>query len=74
MFHRFSTWWRAHVVVLISLATVPWPSAAQAATTPSVDILHQDAVAVGQTTLYDEQGAIGYSAVCAVADTRTVAT
>ena len=55
MFHRFSTWWRALVVVLLSLATVPWPSAAQAATTPSVDILHQDAVAAlsreGATTI-----------------------
>jgi len=34
--------------------------------------LHEDAVAVGQATLYDEDGAIGYCATCAVADTRTV--
>ena len=45
MFHRFSTWWRALSVVLLCLATVTWPTAAQAGTTPSFSILHQDAVA-----------------------------
>ena len=43
MFHRFSTWWRALSVVLLSLATVTWPSAAQARTTTSFKVLHQDA-------------------------------
>jgi hypothetical protein len=46
MFHRFSTWWRALFVVLLSLATVTWPSAAQASTTVSFSIVHQDVVAV----------------------------
>ncbi len=46
MFHRFSTWWRALGVVLLSLATVPWPSAAQALTSPTFTIDHQDVVAV----------------------------
>src|SRR5271163_2079073 len=46
MFHRFSTWWRALSVVLLCLATVTWPTAAQAGTTPTFSILHQDAVAV----------------------------
>jgi hypothetical protein len=45
MFHRFSTWWRALSVVLLSLATVTWPSAAQATTTPSFTVTHQDATA-----------------------------
>ncbi len=45
MFHRFSTWWRALSVVLLCLATVTWPTAAQAGTTPTFSILHQDAVA-----------------------------
>lgn len=44
MFHRFSTWWRAFSVVLLSLATVTWPSAARAAATTSFTMLHQDAV------------------------------
>jgi hypothetical protein len=43
MFHRFPTWWRALSVVLLSLATVTWPSAAQAGTTSSFSVLHQDA-------------------------------
>ena len=34
MSHRFSTWWRALSVVLLCLATVTWPSAAWADTTP----------------------------------------
>jgi hypothetical protein len=46
MFHRFPTWWRALVVVLLSLATVPWPSAAQAATTSSFKVVHQNAAVV----------------------------
>jgi hypothetical protein len=43
MFHRFPTWWRALSVVLLSLATVTWPSAAQAGTTTTFRVLHQDA-------------------------------
>jgi hypothetical protein len=44
MFHRFSTWWRALSVVLLGLATVTWPSAAQAGTTSSsFKVIHQDA-------------------------------
>ncbi|MGA2294439.1 MAG: hypothetical protein ABSG24_04345 [Acidimicrobiales bacterium] len=43
MFHRFPTWWRALSVVLLSLATVTWPSAAQAGTTTSFKVVHQDA-------------------------------
>jgi hypothetical protein len=49
MFHRFSTWWRALSVVLLSLATVTWPSAAHAATTPSFTVTHQDASAALST-------------------------
>src|ERR1039457_261892 len=43
MFHRFSTWWRAISVVLLGLATVTWPSAAQAGTTTSFKVSHQGA-------------------------------
>jgi len=45
MFHRFSTWWRALSVVLLCLATMAWPTAAHAGTTPSFTLLHQDPVA-----------------------------
>ena len=45
MFHRFTTWWRAFSVVLLSLATVTWPSAAHAATTVSFNLAHQSTVA-----------------------------
>jgi len=45
MFHRFTTWWRALSVVLLSLATVTWPSAAHAATTVSFKLAHQSVVA-----------------------------
>ena len=45
MFHRFSTWWRALSVVLLGLATLTWPSAAQAQTTPAFSVISQDAVA-----------------------------
>ena len=45
MFHRFSTWWRALSVVLLSLAAVAWPSATQALATPSFSVIHQDSVA-----------------------------
>ncbi len=45
MFHRFSTWWRALSVVLLCLATMAWPTAARAGTTPSFTLLHQDPVA-----------------------------
>jgi hypothetical protein len=43
MSHRFPTWWRALGVVLLGLATVTWPTAAQAATTSSFKVVHQDA-------------------------------
>jgi hypothetical protein len=45
MTHRFTTWWRALSVVLLSLATVTWPTAAQADTTPRFVVVHQSAVA-----------------------------
>jgi hypothetical protein len=45
MLHRFSTWWRALSVVLLCLATMAWPAAARAGTTPSFTLQHQDAVA-----------------------------
>jgi hypothetical protein len=45
MSHRFTTWWRALGVVLLSLATVTWPSAARADTTSTFVVVHQDAVA-----------------------------
>ncbi|MFZ1063743.1 MAG: hypothetical protein WAN30_09780 [Acidimicrobiales bacterium] len=44
MFHRFSTWWRALSVVLLSLATVTWPSAAHAETTALFILEHQSPV------------------------------
>jgi len=44
MIHRFSTWWRALSVVLLSLAAVTWPSAAQAGATPTFDVVHQNAL------------------------------
>src|SRR5271154_5168177 len=45
MFHRFLTWWRALSVVLLCLATMAWPTAARAGTTPTFTLVHQDAVA-----------------------------
>ncbi|MEO9180555.1 MAG: hypothetical protein ABI298_02770, partial [Acidimicrobiales bacterium] len=45
MFHRISTWWRALSVVLLCLATVAWPTAAHAGTTPSFSLVHQETVA-----------------------------
>jgi|GEM_PF-152662 len=45
MSHRFTTWWRALSVVLLSLATVTWPSAAWANTTPGFTVVHQNALA-----------------------------
>ena len=45
MAHRFSTWWRALSVVLLSLATVTWPSGARASATSTFALLHQDPVA-----------------------------
>ena len=50
MFHRFSTWWRALSVVLLGLATITWPSASGAATTPVFVVEHQDATAVMSTS------------------------
>lgn len=44
MFHRLSTWWRALSVVLLGLATLTWPTAAQAQTTPVFTVISQDAV------------------------------
>jgi hypothetical protein len=44
MSHRFTTWWRALSVVLLSLATVTWPTAARADTTPTVTLVHQQAI------------------------------
>ncbi len=41
MSHRFTTWWRALSVVLLSLATVTWPSAARADTSAHFDVVHQ---------------------------------
>jgi hypothetical protein len=46
MSHRFPTWWRALSVVLLSLATVTWPSAAQATPTAPFALVHQDPFAV----------------------------
>jgi hypothetical protein len=45
MSHRFTTWWRALSVVLLSLATVTWPSASWADTTPQFVIAHQSPMA-----------------------------
>ena len=45
MFHRFSTWWRALSVVLLGLATLTWPSPAQAEATADFSVISQDAVA-----------------------------
>jgi hypothetical protein len=49
MFHRFSTWWRALCVVLLSLAAVTWPSAAHAETTAVFSLEHQGAVVLLST-------------------------
>jgi hypothetical protein len=44
MSHRFTSWWRALSVVLLSLATLTWPSASWAASTVQFDIVHQNAL------------------------------
>ncbi len=44
MSHRFTSWWRALSVVLLSLATLTWPSASWAASTARFDIVHQNAL------------------------------
>ncbi|HEV3268839.1 MAG TPA: hypothetical protein VGZ68_10600, partial [Acidimicrobiales bacterium] len=49
MSHRFTTWWRALSVVLLSLATVTWPTAARANTTPGFTVVHQNALATLST-------------------------
>jgi hypothetical protein len=49
MSHRFTTWWRALSVVLLSLATVTWPSASWAGTTTQFAIAHQSPVATLST-------------------------
>ena len=46
MFHRFSTWWRALSVVLLGLATLTWPSAAQAQATPVFSVISQSPAAI----------------------------
>lgn len=46
MSHRFTTWWRALGVVLLSLAAVTWPSASWADTTPQIVLAHQSPVAI----------------------------
>ncbi len=46
MFHRFSTWWRALSVVLLGLATLTWPSAAQAQATPGFSVIAQSPSAI----------------------------
>ncbi|MGA7834551.1 MAG: hypothetical protein WCA31_05035 [Acidimicrobiales bacterium] len=55
MSHRFTSWWRALSVVLLSLATLTWPSASWAVSTPRFDIVHQNALttlsSVGTTTV-----------------------
>jgi hypothetical protein len=46
MFHRLSTWWRALGVVLLSLASLVWPSSARALSqvpSPLFSVAHQDA-------------------------------
>jgi hypothetical protein len=65
MAHRFSTWWRALGVVLLSLATVTWPSAARAATTPHFTIEHQSA----QATL-SAFGTAGFATTIAVTPSK----
>jgi hypothetical protein len=45
MFHRFSSWWRALCVVLISLATITWPHLSVAATSADLVLNHQETVA-----------------------------
>jgi len=44
MSHRFTTWWRALSVVLLSLATVTWPSASWANTTARFTVVRQNAL------------------------------
>jgi len=56
MSHRFSTWWRALSVVLLSLATVTWPSAAWARTTPGFTVVHQ-----GPFALLSSRGVASFS-------------
>jgi len=61
MFHRFSTWWRALSVVLLGLATLAWPSAAQAGPTAVFSVLSQGSVAN-----LSSHGASAFSLVLAV--------
>jgi hypothetical protein len=56
MVHRFPTWWRALSVVLLSLATVTWPSAARASTTPGFTVVHQ-----GPFALLSSRGVASFS-------------
>jgi len=57
MFHRFSTWWRALGVVLLGLATVTWPSAPFASSTPVFSLLAQ----APTTTLHSSVGLVPVS-------------
>ncbi|HEY7931502.1 MAG TPA: DUF6049 family protein [Acidimicrobiales bacterium] len=44
MFHRISTWWRALVVAVLSLATLTWPTSVPAAGFANFRVVHQSAV------------------------------
>ncbi|MDE3223454.1 MAG: hypothetical protein KGL79_08470 [Acidobacteriota bacterium] len=44
MFHRISSWWRALVVVVLSLATLTWPTSVPAAGFANFHVVHQSAV------------------------------
>jgi hypothetical protein len=68
MSHRSTTWWRALSVVLLSLATVTWPSAAQADTTPRFTLLHQNAL----TTL-SSQGTSHFTTTVRLSPSTTAA-
>ena len=61
MSHRFTSWWRALSVVLLSLATLTWPSASWAASTPRFDIVHQNAL-----TSLSSLGTSGFTTVISV--------
>ena len=69
MSHRFTTWWRALSVVLLSLATVTWPSASWADTTPQFVIVHQTPVATLSTN-----GAARFGTTLALTPAATKAT
>jgi hypothetical protein len=68
MSHRFTTWWRALSVVLLSLATVTWPSASWADTTPQFVIAHQSPVAT-----LSQNGAARFGTTLAITPTTATA-